>query len=292
VSAALLDGHAIAAEILAAAAAEAKSLREAGRPVRLAAVIAGHASSSEVYLRTQKKACADAGIEFDLRQLPDNVSEADAVAAVRQLHADPRVTGVILHQPFPQHIDERRVREALDPAKDVESMTPANFGRLVMGRFSIAPSTASAALEIARRARPDLTGLEAVVVGHSEIVGKPLALLLLQSPRHSPTVTTCHVATRDLAAHTRRADLLFVAAGVPGLVKRDMVKPGATVIDIGINRVEGKGGKARIVGDVAPDVAEVAGQLTPVPGGVGPVTVAVLLRNTVACARASADASA
>lgn len=282
----LLDGHALAAEMLAAVRVEAAALRAAGRPAHLAALIAGHASSSEVYLRNQKKACAEAGIEFGLHQLPDTVTEADALAETRRLNADPNVTGIILHQPFPAHINERRVREALDPAKDVESMTPANFGRLVMGQFEIAPSTASAALEVARRARPDMTGLECVIVGHSEIVGKPLALLLLQTPRNSPTVTVCHVATRDLAFHTSRADLLFVAAGVPALIRREMVKPGATVIDIGINRVKGADGKSRIVGDVDPAVAEIAGHLSPVPGGVGPITVAVLLRNTVQLARA------
>lgn len=284
-SAVLLDGHAIASELLARVKADAQALRDAGRPAHLAALIAGHAGASEVYLKNQKKACAEAGIGFEIRQLPDTVTEADAIAEVRRLGADARVTGIILHQPFPAHIDERRVREALEPSKDVESMTPANFGRLVMGRFAIAPSTASAALELARRARPDMTGLECVIVGHSEIVGKPLALLLLQSARNSPTVTTCHIATRDLKFHTSRADLLFVAAGVPGLLKKDMVKPGATVIDIGINRVKGADGKMRIVGDADPAVAEVAGHLTPVPGGVGPITVAVLLRNTVELAQ-------
>lgn len=284
-SAVLLDGHAIASELLARVKADAKALRDAGRPAHLAALIAGHAGASEVYLKNQKKACAEAGIGFEILQLPDTVTEADAVAEVRRLGADAKVTGIILHQPFPSHINERRVREALEPSKDVESMTPANFGRLVMGQFSIAPSTASAALELARRAHPDMTGLECVIVGHSEIVGKPLALLLLQSARNSPTVTTCHIATRDLKFHTGRADLLFVAAGVPGLLKKDMVKPGATVIDIGINRVKGADGKTRIVGDADPGVAEVAGHLTPVPGGVGPITVAVLLRNTVQLAQ-------
>ncbi|KAF0246997.1 MAG: 5 10-methylene-tetrahydrofolate dehydrogenase/methenyl tetrahydrofolate [Planctomycetota bacterium] len=283
-SAVLLDGHALAGEILAKVKVDATALRDSGRPAHLAALIAGHAGASEVYLRNQKKACAEAGIEFELHQLPDVVTEADALAELRKLNADAKVTGIILHQPLPAHISERLMREALDPAKDVESMTPANFGRLVMGQFSIAPSTASAALEVARRVRPDMTGLECVIIGHSEIVGKPLALLLLQSARHSPTVTTCHIATRDLAFHTLRADLLFVAAGVPGLVRKEMVKPGATVIDIGINRQKGPDGKSRIVGDVDPAVAEVAGYFTPVPGGVGPITVAVLLRNTVALA--------
>lgn len=283
-SAVLLDGHALAGEILAKVKVDAKALRDSGRPAHLAALIAGHAGASEVYLRNQKKACAEAGIEFELHQLPDAVTEAEALAELRKLNADPKVTGIILHQPLPAHISERLMREALDPAKDVESMTPANFGRLVMGQFSIAPSTASAALEVARRARPDMTGLECVIIGHSEIVGKPLALLLLQPARHSPTVTICHIATRDLAFHTSRADLLFVAAGVPGLVRKEMVKPGATVIDIGINRQKGPDGKSRIVGDVDPAAAEVAGHLTPVPGGVGPITVAVLLRNTVALA--------
>jgi methylenetetrahydrofolate dehydrogenase (NADP+)/methenyltetrahydrofolate cyclohydrolase len=287
----LLDGHALAAEILARVKVDAAALRAAGRPAHLAALIAGHAGASEVYLKNQKKACAEAGIDFEIHPLPDTVSEADAIAEVGKLNADPKVTGIILHQPFPAHINERRVREALDPAKDIESMTPANFGRLVMGQFSIAPSTASAALELARRALPDMTGLECVIVGHSEIVGKPLGLLLLQSSRNTPTVTTCHIATRDLKFHTSRADLLFVAVGVPGLIKKDMVKPGSVVIDIGINRVKGAEGKTRIVGDVDPAVAEVAAHLSPVPGGVGPITVAVLLRNTVQLARAGTDGS-
>lgn len=276
----LLDGHALAAELKSWCAAEAAKLRAAGRPPHLAALLVGHAASSEVYIRNQRKACKETGIDFELHTLPENAPEPAVLEEVRRLNADPKVTGVILHQPLPPQVDARRVRDALDPDRDVESMTSHNFGRLVMGEFTIAPSTASAALEMARRARPDMTGLEAVVVGHSEIVGKPIALLLLQSPRNSPTVTVCHIATRDLASHTRRADVLFVAAGVPGLVKRDMVKPGATVIDVGINKVE-VGGKSRIVGDVDPAVAEVAGHFTPVPGGVGPVTVAVLLRNTI-----------
>jgi methylenetetrahydrofolate dehydrogenase (NADP+) / methenyltetrahydrofolate cyclohydrolase len=287
VTAALLDGHVLAGEILAKVKTDAKALRDAGRPAHLAALIVGHAGASEVYLRNQKKACAEAGIDFELHQIEDSATEAAALAELRKLNADAKVTGIILHQPFPPHINERKMREALDPAKDVESMTPANFGRLVMGQFTIAPSTASAALEMARRALPDMTGLECVIVGHSEIVGKPLALLLLQSARNSPTVTTCHIATRDLRFHTSRADLLFVAAGVPSLVKKDMVKPGATVIDIGINRVKGADGKTRTVGDVDPAVAEVAGHMSPVPGGVGPITVAVLLRNTVQLAQLS-----
>ncbi|MEK7466929.1 MAG: bifunctional 5,10-methylenetetrahydrofolate dehydrogenase/5,10-methenyltetrahydrofolate cyclohydrolase [Planctomycetota bacterium] len=286
-SALLLDGHVFAGEILAKVKIDAKALRDSGRPAHLAALIVGHAGASEVYLRNQKKACAEADVDFELHQLAETVTEPEAITELGRLNADPKVTGIILHQPLPPHIDERRMREALDPAKDVESMTPANFGRLVMGQFTIAPSTASAALEMARRARPDMTGLECVIIGHSEIVGKPLALLLLQSARNSPTVTTCHIATRDLRLHTLRADLLFVAAGVPGLVKRDMVKPGATVIDIGINRVKGADGKTRTVGDVEPGVADVAAHLSPVPGGVGPITVAVLLRNSVQLAQRS-----
>jgi methylenetetrahydrofolate dehydrogenase (NADP+)/methenyltetrahydrofolate cyclohydrolase len=284
VSALLLDGTALAQEIRAAVAKDAKKLRAAGRPAHLAALLVGHASASEVYIRNQKKACKETGIDFELHTLEEKAGEPEVLAEVRKLNADRAVTGIILHQPLPPHVDARRVRDALDPAKDVESMTSHNFGRLVMGEFAIAPSTAGAAIELARHARPDMTGLEAVVVGHSEIVGKPIALLLLQSARNSPTVAVCHIATRDLALHTKRADLVFVAAGVPGLLKKEMVKPGATVIDVGINRVKGADGKFHITGDAAPDVAEVAGHLTPVPGGVGPVTVAVLLRNTVACA--------
>ncbi|NUN49368.1 MAG: bifunctional 5,10-methylenetetrahydrofolate dehydrogenase/5,10-methenyltetrahydrofolate cyclohydrolase [Candidatus Brocadiae bacterium] len=286
----LLDGVPIAEEILAGVRRDAAALTAAGRPPRLAALLIGHAASSEVYIRNQKKACEESGIGFELRALEATASEPEVLAAVRALNVEPGVTGIILHQPFPPHIDERRVREALNPARDVESMTPHNFGRLVMGQFEIAPSTASAALEIARREHPDMTGLEVTIVGHSEIVGKPLALLLLQTPRSSPTVTVCHISTRDLAFHTRRADLVFVAAGVPGLLQAGMVRPGATVIDIGINRVKGPDGKSRIVGDAAPDVVSVAGALTPVPGGVGPVTVAVLLRNTVRLAQGPARA--
>jgi methylenetetrahydrofolate dehydrogenase (NADP+)/methenyltetrahydrofolate cyclohydrolase len=223
------------------------------------------------------------GIEFEHHHYPGNITQREMLASIYALNADPRVTGIILQRPVPGALDLEELENAIHPTKDVEGMSSANIGNIVYGDSSLGPCTSLASVELLRSTGLDLRGLEVVVVGHSEIVGKPVALLLVEA---LATVTICHHGTRNLAYHTRQADALFVAVGKPGLIKADMVKPGAAVIDIGINHVDvtlpdGAHG-TKIVGDVDFEgVHLVAGWITPVPGGVGPMTVAMLLRNTV-----------
>jgi methylenetetrahydrofolate dehydrogenase (NADP+)/methenyltetrahydrofolate cyclohydrolase len=231
-------------------------------------------AASCVYLKSQKKATAKVGIDFEVQLMPADSSEASVVRRLEALNRDASVHGIMIQRPLPGHLNPSEVIRSLDPAKDVEGVHPENLGCIVHGIPGRIPCTADAAVRLFRSTNLAPKGLEVVVVGHSEIVGKPIALLLVHE---LATVTICHIGTNDLKSHTRRADVLFVATGVPGLVRREMVKPGAAVIDIGINRTE-----AGLVGDVAFDeVREVAGWITPVPGGVGPVTTAVLLENTV-----------
>jgi len=260
----------------------------ARRP-KLVGVLASENPGARFYAKSQQKACAEVGIEYELHELDPGASEADLLAHIGQVNADPSVTGAILLMPVPEGVNPRRVQQAILPDKDVEGVHPANIGRLFYGDFSLAPCTPHAVLALLEHAGVDLGGKETVVVGHSEIVGKPTVVMLLQSVLHSPTVTCCHIATRELAWHTRRAEVLIVAAGKAGLVSGDMVREGAVVIDVGINRVrvevDGRK-KTRIVGDVDFEAArERAAMITPVPGGVGAVTTAMLLRNTLECAR-------
>lgn len=285
-----LDGTAVADRLRERVRADVAALAGRGRPPCLVAVQVGEDPASAVYLRTQRRTCEALGIAYRLETVPADTRVDALRARLATFAARPEVTGVILQRPLPPHIPARALQDAIPPLKDVEGTNPANLGMVLYGRPTLLTCTALSVQALIREAGLRLEGAEAVIVGHSEIVGKPTALLLLDA---LATVTVCHVATRDLAAHTRRADLLVVAVGKPGLVRRDMVKPGACVIDVGITRVPGPPGPGgapttRTVGDVAPDVAEVAGWLTPVPGGVGPVTVAMLLRNTVECARIQA----
>lgn len=279
----IIDGKAIAERIRGEVAAEVAALRAEGRTIRLCAVAVGENPASEVYLRNQRRGCEKAGFEFDLQRLPADTPEDEVVAFVEERGADPRVTGMILQLPLPPGLDPRRVQAAIPARKDVEGVHPANLGMVTYAGRALYPCTALSALLCLESAGVTFRGAEAVVVGHSNIVGKPTALLLLD---RLATVTVCHIGTRDLAAHTRRADILVVAVGKAGLITGDMVKAGAAVVDIGINRVETDDGKGRITGDCDFDsVAAVAGAITPVPGGAGPVTVAMLLRNTVTAAR-------
>lgn len=276
-----VDGRALARAIEAGVEAEVARLAAEG-PVRLVAVAVGEAGASDVYLRNQSRACQRVGIRFRTDRLPASSTQAALHEQLRALAADPRVTGIILQMPLPPGFDPRAAREALDPRKDVEGVHHANLGLLAGAGAVLAPCTALAAIHVLEAEGVTLHGAECVVVGHSEIVGKPLALLLLD---RLATVTVCHIGTRDLAAHTRRADVVIVAVGKAGLVRPDMLRAGAVVVDVGINLVpDGEGGE-RVVGDVDPACEKVAGVLTPVPGGVGPVTVAMLLRNTVIAAR-------
>jgi methylenetetrahydrofolate dehydrogenase (NADP+)/methenyltetrahydrofolate cyclohydrolase len=248
---------------------------------RVVAVHNPESPAARYYLRAQKKACAEAGVEVEVRTLEAGADQARILAIVRELNADPKVSGITVHTPLPKGVDQDAVMGAVLPSKDIEGIHPENLGWLAFGEHRPAPCAASAAVELARAALPSFKGLDAVVVGRSALVGKAIALILLQSRSEAPTPTICHTATPDLGAHTRRADLLFVAAGRAGLVRGSMVKPGAVVIDVGIN--EGPDGK--LVGDVVFDEAkDAAGAITPVPGGVGPVCHWILLRNIAACA--------
>lgn len=269
-----MDGAALAQRVRAEVARE---VAELGRPVGLATVLVGDNPASHVYVRRKREACVEAGIESFHHELPAETGQEELLALIADLNADERVTGILVQLPLPGHLDEDAVIRAIDPLKDVDGFHPLNAGLLLQGAPVLPPATPAGIMELLDAYDVQLEGARAVVVGRSNIVGKPVALLLLQ--RHA-TVTICHSRTRDLAAVTREADVLVAAVGKAGAVTREMVRPGATVIDVGINRVDGK-----LVGDVAADVAKVAGLLTPVPGGVGPMTIAALLRNTVRAAR-------
>jgi methylenetetrahydrofolate dehydrogenase (NADP+)/methenyltetrahydrofolate cyclohydrolase len=258
------------------------------RPPRLTAILVGDNPGSRFYAKSQQKDCEELGIGYQLRELPDDIAQAELLGVISELNADAAVTGIILLVPVPGHLNARLLQTAIAPEKDVDGVHPANLGRVVQADRTLAPCTAQAAVAVIEEAGVELKGAEVVMVGHSEIVGKPTALLLMES---LATVTVCHIGTRDTAAHCRTADIVISAAGVPGLVKADWIKPGALVVDVGINRVKGEDGKSRVVGDVDPAVADVAGILTPVPGGVGCVTAAMLMKNTVAAAALQAGLS-
>jgi len=241
--------------------------------------------SSRVYINSQIKAAKRVGIEYEQVLLPIDTDEKKIINKLKEMNRDQSINGIILQRPLPASIDPYRILQTMDPEKDVEGMHPENLGAIVHGRQNLIPCTASAAVRLFKSLNIPAMGLEVVIVGHSEIVGKPISLLLLQD---LATTTVCHIGTKDLKSHTVRADLLFVAAGVPGLIQAEMIKPGAIVIDIGINRIKAEKGsdkKSRIVGDVDFEKAvEIAGYITPVPGGVGPVTTAILMENTLKAA--------
>jgi methylenetetrahydrofolate dehydrogenase (NADP+)/methenyltetrahydrofolate cyclohydrolase len=285
-TATVIDGKAIAAETRAQVAVEvARLARDHGVVPGLAVVLVGSNPASEVYVGSKKKMTVEAGMKSFDHHLPEQVSEAELLALIARLNADPAVNGILVQLPLPQQIDAQKVLNAIDPGKDVDGFHPLNAGRLATGLPALVPCTPLGCIILAKSVRPSLAGLDAVVVGRSNIVGKPLAALLIGE---SATVTVAHSKTRDLPEVCRRADLLFAAVGRAEMVKGDWVKPGATVIDVGINRVpSATPGKTRIVGDVDyPGAAERAGAIAPGPGGVGPMTIACLLVNTVraACA--------
>jgi methylenetetrahydrofolate dehydrogenase (NADP+) / methenyltetrahydrofolate cyclohydrolase len=284
-AAAVIDGKAIAEGVRARVAAAVARLARQGVVPGLAVVLVGDNPASQVYVRNKGRQTLEAGMRSFDHALPSSASEAEVLALVARLNADPDVDGILVQLPLPPHIDPQKVIEAVDPAKDVDGFHPLNAGKLMTGAPGLVPCTPLGCLMLIRSVRTDLAGLDAVVVGRSNIVGKPVAQLLLAE---SCTVTTAHSRTRDLPAVCRRADILVAAVGRAGMIRGDWVKPGAIVIDVGINRVEDGGGKTRLVGDVAFDEAkEIACAITPVPGGVGPMTIACLLRNTVeaACRR-------
>jgi methylenetetrahydrofolate dehydrogenase (NADP+)/methenyltetrahydrofolate cyclohydrolase len=276
-TATIMDGKALAARVRAAVADEVRDVGVVG----LATVLVGHDPASEVYIRLKHEAAEEAGIRAVDRRLPAETTEADLLEVIADLNADDTIHGVLVQTPLPAWIDEIRATEAVAPEKDVDGFTSSNAGRLYRGRPDLVPATAAGVMRLLDEYRIELEGSRAVIVGRSDRVGKPLVHLLLQ---RNATVTVCHSRTRDLARHTIGADVLIAAVGRVGLVSPEMVKPGAAVIDVGINSTE-----AGLVGDVDARVAEVAGQLTPVPGGVGPMTIACLLENAVRCARIAAS---
>ncbi len=284
--AAVIDGKAVAAELRADVRAEAQKLSELGWSPRLVSVSVGDTAAAELYVRNQQKQAESAGVQFEARSYPEETSLEQLIGILQGLNHDPRVNGIIIQRPLPEHIPVKVLQKAVHPLKDVEGMHPASIGNIVYNDLALGPCTAVAAVEILETLPLQMEGLNVTVIGHSEIVGKPIAFLMMGL---GATVTVCHHMTRSVAMHSRAADAVFVAVGKPGLVTGDMIKPGAAVIDIGINRVETPDG-ARTVGDADFDsCAEVAGWITPVPGGVGPVTVATLMKNAVLATRMQMD---
>ena len=280
----MLDGKSLAEKIRLDHVGAIEALRRRGRRLRLVALQVGSVAAAEAYLRGQRKGAEAWGIDYELRTLPADSTEEDVRAAIEEANDDPGVTGILLQLPLPAGLHARALQREIAPSKDVEGVHPENLGHVVHGRDGLAPCTALAVIALLESSGVVIRGAEAVVIGHSEIVGKPVALMLLA---RDASLTVCHKFTKDLAAHTRTADLLVVAVGRPGLLRADMVKRGAVVVDVGINAVTGADGKTRLVGDTDFDGLVAKGcRVTPVPGGVGPVTVAMLMRNTVLAAQA------
>ena len=286
-AAAIIDGRQLAERMRAEIRQQVDDLAGQGHKLKLAAILVGEPAASMVYARSQERLCERMGISYELIKLPVECDAACVAQHIGELNENPDVTGIMLHLPLPPWIDAPAMQYRIDPYKDVEGVNPANIGMVFYDQPIIAPCTALAVVELVKESRMELKGANAVVVGQGAIVGLPISIFLIQQ---WATVTGCHVETRDLADHTRRADLLVVAVGKAGLITADHVKPGAVVIDVGINRIkttDADGNEvSRTVGDVEFEaVREVAGAITPVPGGVGAVTVSMLLRNTVEAAR-------
>jgi methylenetetrahydrofolate dehydrogenase (NADP+)/methenyltetrahydrofolate cyclohydrolase len=289
----VIDGKAIALAIRAEVAKEVAALVARGVRPGLAVVLVGNDPASAVYVRNKGRACEEAGMHSVTIRMDATTTEASLLAQVDALNVDPTIHGILVQMPVPKHIDSVAVIRRIRAEKDVDGFHPINVGKLLIGdRDGFAPATPSGVHELLHRCRVETRGKECVIIGRSNIVGKPMAALLVQAdPQADATVTICHSRTRDLAQHTRRADILIVAAGRPEMVRGDMIRPGAVVIDVGVNRVEdpSRPHGYRLVGDVAfAEALEVASHITPVPGGVGPMTIAMLLKNTV---RAAAQAS-
>lgn len=298
-SAIIIDGESVAGKIRARLIEEIDTLKKKRFCPHLKAIQVGENASSKLYVQNQQKQCEAIGITYTLDELPANTKEDALIEHIRKLNSDPQVTGIILQMPLPDGINAKKVQTLIAPYKDVEGMNPVNMGELVYGNTKLVPCTAMAAVEIVKSLGIEIRGKEATIVGRSAIVGKPVSLLMLDL---SATPTVCHSGTKDLSAQTRKADILIAAVGKAEMVKGDMIKPGAIVIDVGINRVKefdtngnpvmNKNGKPKMktVGDVEFATAkEVASYITPVPGGVGPVTVVMLLRNTVEALKMSAN---
>src|SRR5579862_1899119 len=296
----ILDGTKIAQQIRSEVAAEVRTMTAAGVRPGLAVVLAGHNPASEIYVRGKVKACEEVGVYSEKLTPSETASTAELLALIEDLNRRDEIDGILVQLPLPRQVDSKKVLLAVDPAKDVDGFHPMNVGFLSTQRPGLVPCTPAGVIEILKRSNIPIAGREAVVVGRSDIVGKPAAMLLINA---NATVTVCHSKTHDLPALCRRADILVAAIGRAGMVTRDFVKPGATVIDVGMNRVTDAaefqrffGGNAKreetfrkkgstLIGDVHPEVAEIAGAMTPVPGGVGPLTIAMLMFNTVKAAK-------
>ncbi len=299
-AATILDGNKIAAEIRAEVAVEVKDMTAAGVRPGLAVILVGHNPASEIYVRGKVKSCGEVGIYSEQITPPDTISSQELLELVLELNRRDEIDGILVQLPLPAQVDSKKILMAVDPGKDVDGFHPMNVGFLSTQRPGLVPCTPAGIMEILKRSKIPIAGQDAVVVGRSDIVGKPAAMLLINA---NATVTVCHSKTRDLPGVCRRADILVAAIGRSGMITRDFVKPGATVIDVGMNKVTERAefdrlfaGDARreetfrtkgstLVGDVDPHVAEVAGAITPVPGGVGPLTIAMLMSNTVKAAK-------
>ena len=289
-TASIIDGKTIAAELRGRVAAEvARVKREHNIVPGLAVVLVGHDPASEVYVRSKHTQTQAAGMASFEHKLPDDVAQADVLALIAKLNTDPSVHGILVQLPLPKALDTETIINAIDPAKDVDGLHPHNAGRLAGGLSALSPCTPLGCIILTKTVRPSLDGLNAIVIGRSNLVGRPLVQLLLNE---NATVTIAHSRSRDLAKLCAQADLVYAAVGRPEMVRGDWIKPGATVIDVGINRMPAENGKTKLVGDVAfAEASEIAGAITPVPGGVGQMTVACLLVNTLraACAIAGLD---
>jgi methylenetetrahydrofolate dehydrogenase (NADP+)/methenyltetrahydrofolate cyclohydrolase len=290
VTAKIIDGKSIAAAVRAEVAARVRGLADRGIVPGLTAILVGDDPASKIYVDAKQKASAEAGIRSDRLDLAPEITQQALIREIERLNRDPEVHGILVQLPLPQQIDARSVHEAILPEKDVDGLTPVNVGRMVRGEPTFLPCTPLGIVELLVRSGITIERADVVVVGRGALVGMPLAIMLAQkAPNANATVTLCHTGTRNLLAHTRRAEILVVGVGRPGTVTADMVMPGATVVDVAVNRLE----DGRLVGDVDFDgVSRVAGAITPVPGGVGPMTVAMLLANTVTAAERVAESSA
>jgi methylenetetrahydrofolate dehydrogenase (NADP+)/methenyltetrahydrofolate cyclohydrolase len=303
----VLNGIEIAAEIKAEVADEVRLLKAAGVTPGLAVVLVGHVAASEIYVRSKVKTCAELGLWSEMLTPPETITTDEMLALIAELNARDEVDGILVQLPLPKHVDTRRLLEAVSPEKDVDGFHPINAGRLQSGQPALAPCTPAGIMEILRRSNLPVAGQHAVVLGRSDIVGKPIAMMLLHA---NATVTVCHSRTVDIGRYTRDADILVAAIGRPGFVTADMVKPGATLIDVGINRVTDAAEVERffpgdaeraaqfakrgstLVGDIHPAAFALAGAYTPVPGGVGALTIAMLMTNTVQAAKARRGSAA
>ncbi len=276
-------GREVADEMLEKIRTNVGALKKENWFPKLVSIKIGSNPSVDLYIRNQKRNAEKVGIDYVEKHYPEDISAEEVTAAIVHLNVDPTVTGIILQRPVPEHIPVKALQETIHPMKDVEGMHPRSIGNIVYGELMLAPCTAMASVELLKSTGMKLEGLEACVIGHSEIVGKPIAFLLMAE---GATVTVCHHMTREVAVHSRRADVVFVAVGKAGLLTGDMIKPGAVVIDIGINVIETEDGQSKVVGDCDYESCQkTAGWITPVPGGVGPVTLAILMKNTVTAAQ-------